>query len=32
MDKVMYRAGKALGFIIGYPIGVVLGMIGRINH
>lgn len=32
MDKFMYKAGTVLGTIIGYPVGLLIGIIGRINH
>ena len=32
MDNAMYRAGIVLGTIIGYPVGLLLGALRRINH
>lgn len=33
MNKFMYKAGTVLGTIIGYPVGLLLGVIRQIkNH
>lgn len=32
MNKFMYKAGTVFGTIISYPVGLLLGIIGRINH
>lgn len=33
MDKFMYRAGTVFGTIIGYPVGLLLGVLRQIkNH
>lgn len=32
MNKFMYKAGTVFGTIIGYPVGLLLGIIRQINH